>query len=126
MTDPDEGLFDRAVARILLLMIWFAAAGALAALIYRGWTWGVGFLLGSAVSWFNFRWLKQIVEALGGKRPRASLALIIGSRYLILAGGAYVILKYTVVSLPAALVGLFVSVAAVLVEIILELAHARN
>ena len=47
-------------------------------------------------------------------------------RYVLLGGGAYVILKYSAISLPAALAGLFVSVAAVIVEILFELAYARN
>ena len=47
-------------------------------------------------------------------------------RYILLGGGAYVILKYSAISLPAALAGLFVSVAAVIAEILFELAYARN
>ena len=36
-----------------------------------------GFLAGAAASWFNFRWLKQLVDSLGspetGRRPQGSL-----------------------------------------------------
>jgi hypothetical protein len=52
--------------------------------------------------------------------------VFLGLRYVILGGCSYVILKYSAVSLTAALSGLFVSVAAVIVEILLELAYARN
>jgi hypothetical protein len=52
--------------------------------------------------------------------------VLLGLRYVLLGAGAYVILKYTAISLPAALAGLFVPVAAVLIEILIELAYARN
>jgi hypothetical protein len=121
----DDQLLDSALARMLRGMVLLAAAGSLLLLLLRGWTWGAGFAIGSVVSWLNFRWLKQIAEALGGKRPRARLALFLGLRYLLLSGGAYVIVRFTSISLPAALAGLFVSVAAVIVEILFQLVYAR-
>lgn len=121
----DEQVLDGALARMLRGMMLLGAAGTLLLLLFRGWTWGAGFAIGSAVSWLNFRWLKQIAEALGGKRPRARLALFLGLRYLLLSCGAYVIVRFTSISLPAALAGLFVSVAAVIVEILFQLVYAR-
>ena len=121
----DEQLLDNAVRRMLRSMIVIGAAGSAALLALKGWNWSAGFALGAVVSWFNFRWLKQIVDALGGKRPRARLAVVLGCRYLLLGGGAYVILSFSSISLPAALAGLFVSVAAVIVEILFQLVYAR-
>ena len=118
-------LMEGAVARMLRTMVGLAIGGSVLLLLTRGWTWGAGFALGAAVSWLNFHWLKQIVEALGGSRPRARLALLLGARYLLLGGGAYVIVEYSFISLPAALAGLFVSVAAVILEILFQLAYAR-
>ena len=87
------------------------------------------FLLGAAASYLNFRWLKRVVDALGkaaeGDPPRPRMAVFLGLRYVLLALGAYVILKGSVISLPAALAGLFVSVAAVILEILFELVYAR-
>ena len=54
----------------------------------------------------------------GGKPGR--FALFFAFRYLILAAGAYVILKYSKLSLPAALTGLFVPLAAVIVEVLIQ------
>ena len=51
--------------------------------------------------------------------------IFLGLRYLILGGGAYVILRYSQISLTAVLAGLFVSIAAVIVEILFELGFAR-
>ena len=126
MADPDEQFFERAVGRIWKAMLVIAAAGVIVAWAWRGFAGGAGFALGSAVSWLNFRWLKQLVEALGSHRARPRTAAKLGLRYLLLGCGAYVILKYSLISLPAAFAGLFVSVAAVILEILLELIYARN
>jgi len=103
------------------------ACGAVILTLWRGWTWGAGWLLGTAVSALNFRWLKQLADSLGSStaaKPRK--AVFLGLRYVFLGGGAYVILKYSAISLPAALSGLFVSVAAVILEIFFELAYASR
>ena len=121
----DEQVLEGALVRLPRAMAVLAVVGSVALLAARGWTWGLGFAIGAAVSWLNFRGLKQIVEALGGKRPRARLAVLLGCRYLLLGGGAYVIVKYSAISLPAALAGLFVAVAAVIVEILFQLVYAR-
>ncbi|HEY1494669.1 MAG TPA: ATP synthase subunit I [Candidatus Solibacter sp.] len=122
----DEHLLERGIARIWKAMWVVAAGGALVLFAWRGWTWSAGWLLGSAVSALNFRWLKQLTDALGGESARPRTAVFLGMRYLLLGGGAYVILKYSPISLPASLAGLFVSVAAVVIEILFELVYARN
>src|ERR1019366_190240 len=116
---------DRAVARIWKL-IWAIGAGGAVALVAWRWWWGAGWVIGTAVSALNFRWLKQLVLAIGGEAAKPRKAVFLGMRYVLLGGGAYVILRFSAISLPAALSGLFVSVAAVIVEIILELTYARN
>jgi hypothetical protein len=123
----NDRFFDDALARIGKAMVAIAAVGLLVASVWRGWTYGAGFALGAAVSWLNFRWLKQIVDALGSARPtRKRVAILAGLRYALLAGGSYVILQYSSINLMAAMVGLFVSVAAVIIEICYELVYARN
>jgi hypothetical protein len=122
--DPDETLFETALRRIARGTVALAAAGCLVCLVLRGWKWAVAFLLGAAASYLNFRWLKRVVDALGGAlsaRPSPKFAILIGLRYLLLGGGAYAIVNFTSLSLPAALIGLFVPVAAVIVEIVFEL-----
>jgi hypothetical protein len=84
----------------------------------------VAYLLGAAASYLNFRWLKRVVDALGGAltaRPSPKFAILIGLRYVLLGAGAYAIVNFTSLSLPAALIGLFVPVAAVIMEIVFEL-----
>src|ERR1017187_9458632 len=114
---------DRAVARIWKLIWAIGAAGAVALVAWRGWWWGAGWAIGTAVSALNFRWLKQLVLAIGGGVAQTRKTVFLGMRYVLLGGGAYVILRFSAISLPAALSGLFVSVAAVIVAILLELAY---
>ena len=117
---------DRAVARIWKLIWAIGAVGTVGLVAWRGWWWGAGWVIGTSVSALNFRWLTQLVLAIGAEAAKPRKAVFLGMRYVLLGGGAYVILKFSAISLPAALSGLFVSVAAVIVEIILELAYARN
>jgi ATP synthase I chain len=123
----DEEVYRQAIGRILKWMAILAGAGTLAALAWRGWRASAGFALGALIAWINFLWLKRMVDALGASRPKASKrdAVITGFRYLILGAAAYVILRLTSISLPAAVTGLFVSLGAVLIEILFELVYAR-
>jgi hypothetical protein len=124
--DSDERFFERALRRISRSILVLALAGTAALFLWGGWRWGTGFAAGAAASWLNFRWLKQLVDALGGRRPRARLVFFLAARYLLLGAGAYAILRYSEISLSAALAGLFVPVAAVLFEILFELVYARE
>jgi len=119
---------DLAVGRISRLTLVLTASGAAIYFAMAGWRAGCGFLLGAIASYLNFRWLKRTVSALGetvgGKPPRAWVAVVLGLRYLLLGLGAYAIVRVSEISLTAALVGLFVSTAAVIVEILIELIYA--
>jgi hypothetical protein len=124
MTEAES---DRALRRISKAMFAIGAGGVILSFAWRGWTWAAGFAAGAGLSWLSFRWLKNFVDALGGNRPtRKRVAVLAGLRYLLLGGGAYVIVKYSQISLTAALAGLFVSAAAVIVEIFIQLLYARN
>ncbi len=123
----DEQLLDRAAGRIGRTILILTAAGVLAAAAWGGWRWAAGFALGAFGSWFNFWWVKRIVNALGpGGRPRTASAVFAGLRYLLLGGAAYVILRFSPISLGAVLAGLFVATGAVIVEILFELLYARS
>jgi hypothetical protein len=124
-TNPDDEFYERVTTRIFRVTLAIAGAGTLAALAWRGWRVGAGFALGSAISWINFRWLKHAVDSLSGKRARPRLAVLAAFRYLVLGGAAYVILRFSSISLGATLAGLFVSVTAVIVEIFFEVVYGN-
>ncbi len=96
-----------------------------------GWRWSLGFLLGAAASYWNFRAIGKIVDRLmpgagSGGKPRGRGIVRVLLRFLVLALGAFAILRYSEVSVRAALIGLFVSAAAVILEIVFELASAKS
>jgi len=126
MAVPEDWDYNRVVGRIARVIAGLGAVGVVVSFLLGGWTWAAGFALGGAVSWVTFRWLKQLVGALGVEHAPANLAAKAVLRYLMIFGVAYVIVKYTVVNLRAAVMGLLLSTAAVIVEILIELIYARN
>jgi hypothetical protein len=121
----DPAFYDRALRRIYMLILSLGFAGGLAIAGLRGWQWGLGFLVGAAISFLNFRWLHQLVGTLGpeGTRLRKRLVIFLGLRYLVLGIGGYAIVLAFGLDLTGALLGLLVPVGAVLSEILFELAH---
>lgn len=102
------------------------AIGTAAAFLKAGLPAATGFLFGAIASYFNFRWLKALVEALGpdGKPPGRASAIVFGGRYFLLGMLGYVIVKYFGVSPLATLMGFLVVVGAVILEILYELIYA--
>jgi hypothetical protein len=123
-TLPDELTYERAAERIWRFTLAIGGVGTVAAFAGWGWRAALGFLTGAAVSGFNFVFLKGVVDGLAGRRRRSTVFL--AGRYLLLGGGAYVIVKFIHVSLPAVLAGIFVLTAAVFVEVVLEIVYARK
>jgi ATP synthase I chain len=121
---PD--IFERTTARVTRTILAVAIAGALAAFAWRGWRAGLGFALGAAAAWLNFRWLKGFVAGLGPGGKPGLFAVLFAFRYLVLAAGAYVILRFSKLSLPAVFAGLFAPLAAVFVEVLIQLRYARR
>jgi|SRR5713226_1946594 len=123
---PEERRLARALDRMSKVMFAMAAGGTIALLVWRGWQWSAGWLLGCVVSTLNYRWLRRVTFSLNSGEAKQHKAVLLGLRYVLLGAGAYVILKYTAISLPAALAGLFIPAAAVIVEILIQLVYARN
>jgi hypothetical protein len=128
-------LYGRAEWRIELFSV---GAGMLAtALIACLASFGaaLSFLIGAGMSWLNFRWLKHGVTALvelsvaqyeaqeGAHKPRVPAGVFVKfvGRYLLLLLVAYVILSRLQWPAVYLIAGLFVVVAAVLLELVLEL-----
>jgi len=123
----DELFYRRAMRRIYLNILWLSVAGVMVAAWRLGLAWALGFLIGASASAINFRWLHNMVDSVGpdSRKPGKKLGLFLSFRYLLLGGAGYVIVRYFEVDIMAALVGLFVAVAAVLAEVLYELIYAR-
>lgn len=126
MTSADDRFYERALGRIYRFMWWLSAIGALAVLISRGWPWGLGFAVGACISMLSFRWIHKVADSLGaGGKPRRTTAVFLGLRYLLFGTLGYVIVKYFGVAITSILLGLLVSVAAILAEVAYEIIYAR-
>src|SRR5690349_1662837 len=108
-------------------MLAIGLLSTVAALPLCGWRTAAGVLLGCAVAWANFIWLKQAIGALADKvtqsgRPKSSAGTVFKFlfRYALVGLGAYVIFLSSRESLYGFLGGLFLAVAAILFEAIYE------
>ncbi|MGB8542394.1 MAG: ATP synthase subunit I [Candidatus Acidiferrales bacterium] len=127
----DDAFYAAAERRIEYFTVAIGVIASVAVAIHWGAKSGVGLAAGAALSWINYRWMKQGVNALaklstaqaGAEKARVppSVYFKFIGRYALLIVVAYVILRGF--SLPAAsvLAGFFVVVAAVIVELIGQL-----
>ncbi len=115
------------IRRLQRLLIAVGIVGAIVAQIHGGWRWSSGFLIGAVASYANFGNLSRIVNNLGTPRSTGGMgaAAWILFRFLVLVPGVFVILKFTQISMYAALMGLFAPVGAVVLEGIFELTYGR-
>jgi hypothetical protein len=127
----DDAFYAAAERRIEYLTVAIGIIASVAVAIHWGVKFGAGVAAGAVLSWINYRWMKQGVNALaklstaqaGAEKARVppSVYFKFIGRYALLIVVAYVILRGF--SLPAAsvLAGFFVVVAAVIVELIGQL-----
>ena len=119
--------YERALDRMTRIAAATGIAGVLIVLIWRGPRVATGFLAGAIISMINLRWWTGLVNVLGtsGKAPRRASVILLTLRYALVAGAVYVIVKILEIAVLPVLAGLFVSVAAVLLEILYELVSSK-
>jgi hypothetical protein len=120
----DADRYRTVVRRIAWLTVSIGIGGAAAGAIWKGPRFGVGFLLGAALSLASFwRW-KKVVDAIspGAKPGRAWFWL---PRFAALAGAAYVIVMYLEVTALAVFSGLLASAGAAITAAIYELIYGK-
>ncbi len=123
---PEEGAYyDRAITRLHRWMYYAGVLGTAACVFWRGWQGAVAFAAGATAAYFNFKWLHEAVMAMSPDAPpaRKRIFIFLALRYILLGAGAYVIVMVFGMNAIPALVGLFVPMAAVIIEIVYELAH---
>ena len=122
--EPDD-IFERTAARLARSTALAAIVGIVAATIWKGFLAGGSFALGAFASWLNLRWMTGFVGSLGPNANRRG-GVLFTIRYILFAVGGYVIVKYTKINLPAALLGLFVSLAGAVLEVITQLTWKKS
>ena len=98
-------------------------AGAVALSWSRGILTGTAFLIGAAISFTSFWGWQGVVNRLG-PNPRQRGRVFFVLRLIALVALACVIIKYLRLNVAAAAVGLLVSGAAVILELIYEMIYA--
>ena len=111
---------------MLRVTVGLGAAGVVFSFGGWGWRAGLGFLIGSALSYGNFRLWIRMVKGMGEPGASSRGAVFLGLRYLLVAAAVCVMIEFSGASLAALLVGLLVAVAAVIAEIIYELIFIRS
>ncbi len=122
-----EAFYAGAHGRIVRVMVVLAVALSVAALVRFGPVIAAGFAVGCVIGMLNFHWLKRVVSAMadratgtGKKQGSGGVVVRFLLRYLLVAVAAYVIFKISLTSLYGLLAGLFLPVAAIMVEAVYE------
>jgi hypothetical protein len=127
----DDAFYAAAERRIEYLAVAIGVIAFVAVAIHWGVKSGAGLGAGAVLSWINYRWMKQGVNALAklstaqagvekARVPPSVYFKFIG-RYALLIVVAYVILRGFSLSAASVLAGFFVVVAAVIAELIGQL-----
>ena len=119
---PDN-FYSGAYARIVRFMVALGIVAAVAITVGFGAAVCVGFIVGCAIAFVNFHWLKRVISALadratatGERQSSSGVVLRFLLRYFLIALAAYAIFKISRNSLYGLLAGLFLPVGAILLE----------
>ncbi len=133
--------YERAEQRVANLTMAVGVAGVAVFALRQQWTGGLGFGLGALLSYWNLAGVRKLASKLSqnvrqsglegassegerdqqaARRPGAGRFVL---RFLLLAGALYAIFISHLVPLMAAVAGLFSAPAAVLIEMLIELAQ---
>ena len=115
-TPADPFPYTHDESRISRLTLIIGALAAAPVAYTHGWHWGFGILIGSVLSWFNFRWLKQGLDAFteaataqaNQKNARVPVLTYFKAlfRYGLIALAVYAIFRYLNVPVLSMVLGL--------------------
>ena len=124
MAASDPQFYERALRRIGVLILALGTIGASALVSLKGFRMGLAFLIGALVSYASFwGWQHAVLALSPGAKQKRSWRFVL--RIVLLGAVALAIIKLLGLNVAAAVTGLLVSAAAVILEIIYELIYAR-
>ncbi len=123
MPGSEPGSYERFIRRVQWIILALGLAGALTLSLSRGIRSGAAFLVGAAISFTSFWGWQRVGDGLG-PNPRKRGRLFFVLRLIALVALAWVIIKYLRLNVAAAAVGLLVSGAAIVLELIYEMIYA--
>jgi Na+/proline symporter len=114
----------------------FGLLAAVPVAFFHGLHWGAGILVGAILAWFNFRWLKQGLDALTAAstaqadhpKPQVPLGTYFTAafRYGLIGLAVYVIFKYLNVPVLSMIVGLCALGAATMAVSVYEILRPQE
>lgn len=126
MPPIDQAFYEGVPRRIKRNILILGVAGSVALLLWKGWRFGGGFLIGSATSYLSFwRW-QRVVESVGPGGTKTRSPWLLALRFMVLIAAGYVIIDFTGFNQGAAVMGLLVPGAAATIEIIYELTYGTR
>ena len=128
--------YQRTETWISNLTVVIGAVAAIVVGLRHEWRWGLGIMIGAALAWLNFRWLKQGLDALTqtiaaegrqskGRVPPAAYFKAL-FRYALIALIVYVIFKYLNVPVLSMVLGLCALGAATLAVSVHEILRPQE
>jgi len=124
MLPTDPAFYTQALRRVAWLILAIGTVGTGALVSLKGFRMGLAFLIGALFSYASFRGWQHVVLALSPSAPKQRSWRFM-FRLVLFAGVACVIIKFLGLNVAAAVTGLLVSAAAVILEIVYELIYAR-
>jgi len=115
--------YDQVVRRIGWIILVLGMGGAIGVTALKGFKSGLAFLIGAAISYTSFRGWRHLVDVLVPNPKKRNSAFFV-LRLVALVAIAYAIIKILGLNIAAAALGLLVSGAAVVLEIVYELIYA--
>lgn len=118
---------DLSVTRITRIALALGAAGVIAAWVMAGPRDALGFLVGALLSLITIRSWFKLAGDLGadGSVPGGGAAVFLVLRYVLIAGAIYATIKVLKSSPAVLILGLLVSFAAVLLDLVFGLAAPK-
>ena len=134
---PDAAInpapYAKSEKRIAQLTLAFGLLAALPFAHYHSFRWGSGILIGAILAWFNFRWLRQGLDAFThasvAQANQQNVQVPLGAyfmaafRYGLIALAVCVIFKYLNVPAVSMVLGLLALGAATLAVSVFEILH---
>jgi hypothetical protein len=131
LMQQDDAFYAASERRIEYLTVAIGALATIAVTAMWNWRAGAAVASGAALSWINYRWLKQGVATLArlsaaqsgteNARVPPSVYLKFLGRYALLIAAAYATLRGFKLPVASLLAGFFAVIAAVIVELIGQL-----
>jgi hypothetical protein len=123
MAASESSSNDQFFQRVRWIILALGLAGAIGLTAAKGFRFGAAFLIGAAISFASFWGWQRVVDALGPNQGSRSNRFFV-LRLIALGALACVIIKYLRLDVAAATIGLLVSGAAVILELIYEMIYA--